>query len=85
MSDGRRCTYDTSRRRPEPTHSGWPRGFVPVARIARLPEVAECDLYRAIRLGRVPAIRVHGRWFVRVDLMDPQVAETLTSDPDDAA
>jgi hypothetical protein len=42
----------------------WPRGFVPAARAGRIPEISETALYRAIRRGEIPAIKVHGRWFV---------------------
>lgn len=48
------------------TRTRWPRGFLPAALARRLPEINEPDLYRAIRHQRIPAIKLHGRWFVSV-------------------
>jgi hypothetical protein len=51
-----------------PAHR-WPRGFVPVARVRRIPEIQAWTVRAAVRRGAIPVIKVHGRWFVSCDAL----------------
>jgi hypothetical protein len=58
-----------------------PQGFLPAARAGRLPEVCESTLYRAIRLRTIPAVKVHGRWFVSAAALGCVSGMSLTAEP----
>ena len=65
------------------TEARRPRGFLPISQAGRLPEVCESALYRAIRLRTIPAIKVHGRWFVSANALGWVSGMSLTADSSD--
>ena len=62
-----------------------PKRFFTVAEAAGLLGVSEPTLYRAIRAGEFPAVRVRGRYVVPAKAIDQMETSALTSGLVDSA
>lgn len=55
------------------------RRFQTVASVARLLDVSEVTIYRAIQAGQFPAIKVRGRYVIPTSALDAMEAAALSS------
>jgi excisionase family DNA binding protein len=62
-----------------------PRRFYGVAEVAKLLGLSEPTVYRAIRAGEFPAVRVRGRYVVPAKAIDQMETSALTSGLVDSA
>ena len=68
------------------TNAGHTKRFLTVAETAALlADVSEPTLYRAIRAGTFPAIKIRGRYVVPAKAIDALEADALSSGLVDAA
>ncbi|WP_410815493.1 helix-turn-helix domain-containing protein [Micromonospora sp. 050-3] len=65
--------------------AGHPQRFYTVAEAARLLRTCDMTLYRAIRVGEFPAIRIRGRYVVPAKAIDAMEAGALANGQVDAA
>lgn len=56
-----------------------PRRFETVASVARLLDVSEVTIYRAIHAGEFPAIKVRGRYVIPASVVDAMEAAALST------
>ena len=47
--------------------SGQPGGLVPLRELAQVSNLSRCAVWRYLRLGRLPGVKVGRRWFVYID------------------
>ncbi|MDP9799026.1 excisionase family DNA binding protein [Catenuloplanes nepalensis] len=57
--------------------------FYTVAEAAHLLRLSEPTLYRAIRNGEFPAVKIRGRYTVPAKAIDQAETDAMTSAPDD--
>src|SRR3954451_2571049 len=62
-----------------PTDSAKPKRFFTVAEAAELMGLSEPTVYRAIRAGEFPAIKVRGRYVVPAKAIDEMEASALAT------
>lgn len=57
------------------THPSAPPTFYDVQDVAHMFRMSRMTVYRAIRSGELPAVRIRGRWIVPASVVDALVAE----------